>query len=317
MITIPEGMGLEAFGQSDVIDSVYPKKKSRYQVLRGQIRNQAAENMDYDDVMAREGQSPMRPRVAEVQADEVPSRNRYVRPRSGGLVSTSQHTVKVTGYNQISPVSDDPDFSPVRGKVLDTELVPVKTRGEVAIYNDNPSFRARMRRAHGPRTGRPYWQSFPDNSEMEAPDKLLYDNPISKRPSWRERQEVHEDYDKEGNEEAQIRIPDKMSIGQFDLILTVASTAIQAGATGFKAYADIKRAKEERKAASQANAAQAAQSAALFQNQFAPQEAPVAPRASGGNTLAPTFAGIDWTKIAIYGGGGLALVIAGYMLLKR
>lgn len=322
MITIPEGMGLEDFAQGEPVANVVgvrQKGSRRFSVPRGSIRSRYRADRDWDYTTAREGEAPQKFRVAEVDMKEKRVRGKYLKIAPGSSVSVPERMVRVISPDAIAPVSMDPNFEPVEDRLLEPEPEEIMARENVEIFDPEAPYQAVTKKARLP--GYRGWQQFPAESEMQAPDKLTYRNPVSERPSWNEREEVHEEYDKEGEEEASAsgiqKMPDDTPLSQFDVILSVAAAAITAGATGFKAYSDIKQAKEARKAVASQAEADAARSAALFSQQFNP----LGPKASSGSSprpsYAPTSMGPDWTTIAIYAGGGLAVLALAYMFLRR
>lgn len=352
MITVPEGMSLEEFalqGDQAVIERVRSRKGKgrRFVVPKGLIKEKHKEDRTWPYRVAREGEPPARMRVAEVEMEEKEASQDFVQIAPADSISIPgwDETVKVNPDGSITPQLG-PDFSPVRGKVLIPTPEPIMARGNVVTLPNVDVFQAKTRTENIPGFGMRRWNKFPKRAEMQAPDKLIYDNPSSDAPDYYEREIVHEEYAQEGREAAEesfpeeadsadefipmlgmgsVRIADDVPLEQFDVIATAAAAIITAGATGYQAYSQIKAAKEAKKEAEKAAAASAVQQAAAFEQQFNQMTAArygAPPPGGAPVNYPPTFApyaqdtGTDWGKIAIFGIAGLAVVGVGYLLLK-
>lgn len=351
MITIPEGMGFDGIeGMRKVLTGVKERSRKgrgrRFVVPPGLVRQKYQEDRTWDYSAAREGAPPKKFRVAEVEIKEKPSKASYVRINRANSIDMpgGARNVKVVGPDMIAPAGDDPDFDRVspKYKILDPMPEEIMAEDNVQILTQAQEFDAETFEEEVPGfdSDKSYFrnkptgvlrQRFPSRAEMQAPDKLLYDNPSNERPSWAEREDVHEEYAEEGEEEmamGTLRVSDDATfedVGQWDIIATVATTALTAAATGYSAYSQIKAAKDAKAAAKKQAAADAAASAAMFEQQFnqnvaARYGAPPPPGAPPGTyppTYAPYATGTDWTKIALYAGGGVLLAGVAYMIFKK
>lgn len=361
MITIPEGMDFDGIeGMRKVLTGVKERnrkgRKRRFVVPPGLVRGKYKEDRSWDYSAAREGAPPKKFRVAEMDIVEKPSKRSFVRINNADSIDMpgGARNVKVVGPDMIAPAGEDPDFDRVSPKYKILEPMPEEIMAEdnVQILTQAQEFDAETFEEDVPGfdSDKSYFrnkptgvlrQRFPARSEMQAPDKIIYDNPSNERPSWAEREEVHEEYAEEGEEQLHekyaddedqemamgtLRVSDDSTfedVGQWDVIASVAATALTAAATGYSAYSQIKAAKEAKSAAKKQAAADAAASAAAFEQQFnqnvaarygAPAPVPGAPYPP---SYAPYSTGTDWTKVALYAGGGVILAGVAYLIFKK
>jgi hypothetical protein len=341
MAMIPESMGFDDMpAEGRLIRGVRRRGSKPYAVIPGEVREKYDTDRDWDYTMAREGEKPKKFRVADVNLVERRTKQKYVRPdMDPNSIDMPTQTVKLVGPNTIAPATDNPDFDEVNEGVVVPSAEDIMARNNVEIYSDDEAFSTEtsdklmlpmVRRRDGS-------QPFPADSDMEMPDGLVYRQNSGLRPGWDERQEVHEEYAEEGDEAASmsemhmgtLRVSDDATLDQLDIIASVAASVLSAGATGYGIYSKIQQDKREKKAIAEQSKQNAIQSAAMFNQQFGQQYSQsLAPQQmvpgqtvmtpQGPMTVAP-FAGtgVDWGKVALYGGGALVLVGLAWILVRK
>jgi len=342
MITIPEGMGLEAFslienaegieGIRETIKGVRARKKWKYATTPASALKTARTPAEWDR-FTRQGFVPASAvSIPEVEIKEKASRNQYARVREyADSIDQPQQHVRIVGFNRIAPVQSAVDIVPVSQRVADQTPVPVDEGEGVEIFpEEGDLFNARTERRNIPGipTDAPEPQYMPEMIEIEAPDKLIYRGPRRSRPSEKIEEEAHEEVE---NAMGGIqRVPDNAPLEELNQIETVIAAAISAAATGFQVYSTIKASKDAAKAQKEAAASAAARSAAEFEQQFAMQMAAqgqvamapgtAVPGMPGAVYMAPLSAaagGIPWNYILPIGAGVVVLGGIAILLLKR
>lgn len=275
MMTVPEGMGLDHLDQ--VIDRI-----TYVGGLGDELDVQIPEN------------TPELPQHVKLTEKARKQRVLRVNPNVDSITK-DPIVVKVTGYNQITPMTADPDLTDQEMVVADN--VPVDFP-QTQVYSENPTFKARTKDVAIPgqlAPGTKYAgipsgvirQDIPAITRQHGPDKIVYEQDASSSPDTDVRQTVHQDYAAESElpnvSEASllsgiIRVDENADFGQIEAILSIASTVANIGATGYGVYAKKRQAQQAKKQAAQAASAQAAQEAALFNQQFGQQmgQVPVA-----------------------------------------
>jgi len=350
MITIPEGMGLEAYGLIEdaegiegirrTIKRLRQRKKWKYAATPAEAAKVARSSAQRRKFM-KEGYVPAADvQVPEIEIEEKASKTDYARVREfEDSIDEPPEEVRVVGYNRITPVRSSKDIVPVTARVVEPTPEPVdEGEGVDIIPEEGEIFYADIERREVPGLpdDEPEPQMMPRMIEIEAPDKMIYRGSRRSRPSEKIEEEAHDEIEEAPEEMAGVRVPDDTPLDDLNQVETIIAAVVGAAAASFQAYSTIKASREATKREKIAASSASAAASAEFENQFsanlaqkvaaggptviqAPGQAPLLVQSADQARLAPLSSAspFPWKYVIPIGVGVIGLGAIAVLYFKR